>query len=175
MSHSDDDALVFGFPVGALISVGEYFDYSLPALNALCDARNYECVTVCAVMVDVIVNDILDHLSPDKMNEDLRDRPVGAIINELAKKYTNPREKEILTRLRELNALRIRVVHPGSEGGGTRISPDNSPKEFAQAFFDQLEAVVEFFGGYTNRQFGEDFEVFRERWRRRGSGSGESE
>lgn len=155
MPDGDNESLVFGFPAGDLISVGEYCDYSLPALSALDADRNYECVTVCAVLVDVIMNDIVDHLPSDAMTDDLRDRPVGAIIKKLEKLYSNPEEKAILARLRDLNAMRIRVVHPASDNAAARVSPDNCPKEFAQAFVDQLEAVADLFGGYTSRQFGE--------------------
>ncbi len=160
-----DDNLVFGFPVGTLISAGDYFDYSMPALSALCDGRHYECATVCAVLVDVIMNDIIDNLPKSAENEVLRDRPAGAIINALEERYTSSRERAILARLRTLNGLRIRVVHPGSEEWRLRISPDRCPKEFAEDFFEQLETVVELFGGYTNRQFGDEVKAFNERWR----------
>lgn len=165
MGQSDDARQVFGFPVGALISVGDFFDYSGVTLNALVNGRYYEAVAVCAVLVDVIVSDILDNL-PDSVGvKKLRRMPVGAVLKELARSYKSEEEKRLLGHLAELNRLRIRVVHPGAEPPHVRIHPDNCPEEFAQAFFDQLERTVDALGGYTNRQFGEDFDEFVRRRR----------
>ena len=163
MDQSDGVRQVFGFPVGALISVGEYFDYSGVVLNALVNRRYYEAVAVCAVLVDVIVGDILDNLPPSVGVAKLRRVPVGSVLKQLAKSYTTDYEVRLLSQLEELNRLRIRVVHPGSDLPRDRIHPEKCPAEFAQAFFDQLEQTVDALGGYTNHQFGEDFQQFAHR------------
>jgi hypothetical protein len=173
MNESNGVREIFGFPVGALISVGEYFDYSGVVLNALVNKRYYEAVAVCAVLVDVIVGDILDNLPASLDIARLRRMPVGAVLKELAKSYTTDQEAQLLRQLEELNRLRIRVVHPGSDSPRDRIHPDKCPPEFAQAFFDQLERTVDALGGYTNRQFGEDFQQFVHR--RRGPTASEAE
>jgi hypothetical protein len=160
MSNSEEYQTVFGMPVGVVISVGDYWDYSGVALKALVEKRYYECVAVCAVMVDIIVSDILDNLPAGERDETLRRKPVGAILKELSKTHTNRLETRLLEDLQQLNKLRIRVVHPGSDKKQGRISPDNCPKDFAQEFFGQLERIVDDFGGYSNRQFGEDLATF---------------
>ena len=170
MNQSGGVREVFGFPVGALISVGEYFDYSGVVLNALVNARYYEAVAVCAVLVDVIVADILDNLPASAGVAKLRRMPVGSVLKQLAKSYTTDEEVHLLGQLAELNRLRIRVVHPGSDSPQERIHRDRCPREFAQAFFDQLEQTVDALGGYTNRQFGDDFQEFVARRRQRASG-----
>lgn len=81
---------------------------------------------------------------------------MGRIINELGQRYTSPVEEQILGKLRELNRMRIKVVHPGSEPSHSRIAPDHCPSEFSEAFYQGLEDVVEAIGGYSMRQFGAD-------------------
>ena len=161
-----EDELVFGFPVGVLIKVGEYINYSEAAIDALDDGRYYECVTICAVILDIIINDILDNIPENEFDKKLRYKPAGAILTELEKKYKKKKEKRIIACLRKLNKLRIKVVHPASISYHDRIKPSHCPKEFAYSFFEQLDELVELTGGYSIRQYEEDLMAFINRRKR---------